>query len=217
MDSVTFSTILASFTMSEVQNGNVAHAAQIFGAATSELYDAVSAEIYMEMMQLLSLEYALSENRIINFCRRRRRRFIDDLEDDWCYQHTRFTWDQLRTVLLHWRVPEFIMYGTDPKHVSCEPGETLLIVSLTVISNESPLYHHFDTTFGGDPRPWGRLMAEFIKIIMSNFYHKISGSSLEMYVQRLRDYAHAVATKVNSQVQYKETVHANGTVTGTYA
>ena len=98
-----------------------------------------------------------------------------------------------------------------------KPGETCLIVALTFISTESPMYHLFDTCFGGDPRPWGRLVAEFIKITMTKFYHKISGRSLEMYVDRIPEYSKAIAERCASQVQYDEKVYADGRIEGTYS
>ena len=217
LDTVTFSSLLAAHTMSEVENGNVAYAAQVIATATSGLYDMIAADIYVEVMQLLALEYTMSEGRIITYCRRARRRFIDDLETGFAYHHTRHTKKQLKTILRHWRIPEFIEYSTDPKHIYREPGETCLIVTLTFMSTESPLYHLFETTFGGDSRPWGRLMAEFVKIIVTNFYHKISGRSLELYTNRLGVYAMAIANRVASQVLYKEKVYADGRIEGTYA
>ena len=137
LDTVIFSSLLASHTMLEVQNGNVDYAARIIAAATSGLHDLISEEVYTKMMQLLALEYTMSEGRIITLCRQPRRRTIDSLETGWAYQHTRHTKDQLRTVLRHWRVPEFIVYSTDARHVYCESGETCLIVTLTFISNKA--------------------------------------------------------------------------------
>ena len=168
-------------------------------------------------MQPLALEYTMSEGRTIMFCRRPRRRFIDDLETGFAYHQTRHTKEQLRTILRYWRVPEFIEYSTDSDHIYREPGETCVIVTLTFMSTESPLYHLFETTFGGDSRPWGRLIAEFVKIIITNFYNKISGRSLELYTNRLGAYTKAIANCISSQVQYNENVFADGRVEGTYA
>ena len=193
IDTMMFSATLASLTISEIQNGNDIAAARIISTATSGLYDTIAANIYSDMLKLLSLEYSMTEGRIISFCRRPRRRMIHQLDDHWAYAHTRHTKKQLAIIKQYWRVPEFVTYESDNRHAYVEPGETCLIVSLTFISTESPIYHLFDTCFGGDPRPWGRLIAEFVKIIVTNFYNKISGRSLEMYVNRLGDYAAAIA------------------------
>ena len=62
VDTMMFSAALAALTMSEVQNGNNENAARIIATATSNLYESIADDVYAEMMQLLALEYTLSED-----------------------------------------------------------------------------------------------------------------------------------------------------------
>ena len=57
-----FLAALAALTMSKVQNGNNNNAACIIDTSTSNLYESIANDVYTEMMQLLALEYTLSED-----------------------------------------------------------------------------------------------------------------------------------------------------------
>ena len=95
-----------------------------------------------------------------------------------------------------------------------QPGETVIIVTLCFMSGLAPIYKIINTHFGGDARPWGKLVSKFVTMTTHVFYNKISGRSLKIYSHRLEQYARVVANFVSSQTEYVETINQNDRLVG---
>ena len=110
-----------------------------------------------------------------------RNRSIDDLTENKAKELTRFTKDQLRILLVHWRIPETVIAGYRHKFT----GEEVLLVSLSRIATGDPWTRLIDGNFGGEPRRWSYAFQWFINHIFTLFYHKISGRSMELWLPQI--------------------------------
>jgi hypothetical protein len=100
-----------------------------------------------------------------------RNRSIDDILEEMAKQLTRFTKDQLRLLLLHWRIPNVIVTGPHYQF----SGEEILLVSMAKIATGDPWTRLIDRFFCGDPRHWTYAFRWFVNHPFTVFYHKISG------------------------------------------
>ena len=141
--------------------------------------------VHDQLVHLIHIEYSLNDARTQFSFRQHRNRRINDITDSWAYQYTRFSKRQLRVLLTHWRLPEFLWYQSDDTHMYREPSETCMIVALAYISTGFPLIHLFDTLFGGCPRHWGRMIATLVSFICCYFFNKVCGMSMNFFAPRL--------------------------------
>jgi hypothetical protein len=125
-------------------------------------------------------------------------RTIESLTEADAYLWTRCTKEQLRKLMIHFRLSDRFTVGTH--HFTSEFG---LILSLTYYA----LGEHFTSLkskFGGNPDFWGGLFHSFVNHLYRLFYNKISGNSLQM-VFTDDDYRHFGKLIYNKiVVSYKE-------------
>jgi hypothetical protein len=79
-----------------------------------------------------------------------RNRSIDELSDEDAHSLTRFNKDQLRLLLVHWRIPAVIV---TEQHYRFS-GVEMLIVGLTKIATDDPWTRLIPGYFGGDVGRW---------------------------------------------------------------
>ncbi len=97
---------------------------------------------------------------------------------------TRFTKEQLRVLLLHLRIPNEIV--TEQQHHFS--GEEILIICLAKIATGDPWIRLTPGYFGGDVRLWSFAFRWFITHLFVNFFHKISGRSIEIWLLELDNF-----------------------------
>ncbi len=129
-----------------------------------------------------------------------RNRTIDDILDETAKQLTRFTKDQLRLLLLHWRIPNIILTG--PRYQF--NGEEILLVSLAKITTGDPWTRLIDGFFGGDPRRWTYAFQWFVNHLYTVFYHKISGRSMEMWPPQVNSYKQLIIDHLRQPAHPRE-------------
>jgi hypothetical protein len=121
-----------------------------------------------------------------------RNRSIDDLSEETAKQLTRFMKDQLRILLLHWRIPNDIVTG--PRYQFT--GEEVVIVCLARIATGDPWTRLIDGFFGGDPRRWRYAFRLFINHLFVMFYHKISGRSMEIWLPEINSFKQLIIDRL---------------------
>jgi hypothetical protein len=112
-----------------------------------------------------------------------RNRSIDEISEEKAKELTRFTKEQLRLLLLHWRMPDVIVTG--PRYQFT--GEEVLLICLSKIATGDPWTRLIDGFFGGDPRRWSYAFRWFINHLFVLFYHKISGRSMEIWLPEINN------------------------------
>jgi hypothetical protein len=90
--------------------------------------------------------------------------------------------------LAHWRIPNVIT--TQQRHQFT--GEEILIVCLAKIGTGIPWTHLIPDNFGGDVWRWSAGFRWFINHLFIHFYHKISGHSIEMWLDHIDDFKQAI-------------------------
>jgi hypothetical protein len=100
----------------------------------------------------------------------------------------RFRKDQLRLLLAHWRIPDVII--TQQRHRFT--SEEILIVCLAKIATGIPWTRLIPDNFGGDVRRWSWGFRWFINHLFVTFYHKISGRSIEIWLDHIYEFKQAI-------------------------
>ncbi len=119
-------------------------------------------------------------------------RAIDEISEEFAYTFTRFTKDQLRILFLHLRIPQVIII---PNHHRFT-GEEVLIISLARLATGDPWTRLIPGNFGGNVRRWSAAFRWFIEHIFITFYHKISGSSIEMWIADIFNFKQAILDRL---------------------
>jgi hypothetical protein len=119
---------------------------------------------------------------------------IDDLSEEDAYAWTRFCKHQLRLLMVHLRIPDSVVVG--PRQRYRFSGEKLLIVCLTRIVTGDPWTRLIPSHFGGDARRWSAAFHWFINHLLINFYHKISGRSIEGWIGQVEDFKKAILDRL---------------------
>jgi hypothetical protein len=101
---------------------------------------------------------------------------------------THFNKGQLQLLLIHWRIPAVIV--TQQRHRFS--GEELLIVCSSKIATGDPWTCLIPGYFGGDVRRWSEAFRWFINHLFCNFYHKISGESIELWLGQMIFFKQAI-------------------------
>jgi hypothetical protein len=115
-----------------------------------------------------------------------RNRLIDDLSEENAYAWTRFRKHQLRLLMAHLQIPNSVVVG--PRQRYRFSGEELLIVCLTRIATGDPWTRLIPSHFGGNARRWSIAFRWFINHIYITFYHKISGRSIEGWIDNIQEF-----------------------------
>jgi hypothetical protein len=119
-------------------------------------------------------------------------RSIDELSEEFSYSFTCFTKDQLRLLFLHLRIPGLVI----TQHWHHFTGEEILIICLARLATGDPWARLIPGNFGGDVRRWSYAFRWFIEHIFINFYHKISGSSIERWIPEILSFKQAISDRL---------------------
>jgi len=126
-----------------------------------------------------------------------RNRSINELSDEVAHQLTRFNKGQLQLLLIHWRIPPVIV--TRQRHRFT--GEELLIICLSKIATGDPWTRLIPGYFGGDVRRWSEGFRWFINHLFCNFYHKISGESIQLWLGEMMEFKQAILNRLVQPAQ----------------
>jgi hypothetical protein len=124
--------------------------------------------------------------RILHAFMQRKNQSINEVSESNCYLWTCFTHQQLHLLLLRLQIPAVVRPPVSGGRRSFS-GEEVLIILLTKISL-SLNYITMESFFGGNPREYFSVFHCFINHIFCTFYNKISGSSLEMWVDQVDEF-----------------------------
>ncbi len=113
---------------------------------------------------------------------------IDEIPDKDAHRLIRFRRDQLRLLLAHWRIPEFVI--TQQQHHFT--GEEILLVCLAKIATGIPWTHLIQDNFGGDVRWWSAGFRWFINRLFIHYCHKIPDHSIKIWLNHIDDFKQAI-------------------------
>ena len=197
--------------MLTIQDPFLCFAHRILGS----IHQIIDTDILRCSIELLLLEYSFDNSRSTAVFSGPKNRFINDVGNEWARVHTRFSCDQLRRLLIKWRVPDQFVVRRKGLYKASAAGETCMIVALTFLTTSTCIYRLFPGTFGGCPCKWGSLIYLFYKHIYVTFYHKICSTSMTFFINRIVKYAASVLKMMSSQAHYTETQYHDGRYQGT--
>jgi hypothetical protein len=119
-------------------------------------------------------------------------RSIDEISDEDAHRLTRFRKDQLRLLLAHWRIPDVIVTQQRQRFT----GEEILLVCLAKNATGIPWTRLIPDNFGGDVRQWSWGFRWFINHLFVTFYHKISGRSIEIWLDHIDEFKQAILDRL---------------------
>ena len=123
-------------------------------------------------------------------------RQIDDLVDNNQSESLfGFKTYELEILKLHWRIPDMFTEANNRF-----TGEEAMLIFLFHIRHATPFTQMAEHTFGGDPRLFTHYIRAILRHLYSNFYHKISGDSLRMWVQQIDQFRDAIWNKIQQGV-----------------
>ena len=122
-----------------------------------------------------------------------RNRSIEALSEGDAHRLTRFRKEQLQVLMVHWRIPAQVVTARN-RYVFT--GEEMLIVCLTRLATGWSWTQLSKDVFGGNPRRWSPLFHWFVDFLFVNFYHKISGRSIEMWLDQLDEFKQAILNRL---------------------
>jgi hypothetical protein len=151
---------------------------------------------YIEFLRL-DLQEMITFVQPIQYLPPPRNRTIDSIRDNNDSQFLfGFSKDELRLLLLHWRVPtEFF---SESGHVFT--GEEAMLIFLHYIRTGAPFTRMSINSFGGDPRKFTYYIRDFVDHLYSHFYHKISGDSMSIWTPQIHEFRHAIWNKLQDGV-----------------
>ena len=119
-------------------------------------------------------------------------REISSLEDQsQSEQMFGFRVHQLHLLKAHWRIPQVMR-----SQGRVFTGEEAMLVFLYHIRSGTPNTQIARETFGGDPRMFTHYIRSIVDHLYSNFYHKISGDSMSMWVPFIDEFREAIWDKL---------------------
>jgi hypothetical protein len=122
-----------------------------------------------------------------------RNRSLDEISEGDAHRLTRFWKEQLQSLLHHWSIPGVIVAGTNRYTFT---GEEMLIVSLSKIGAGLSWTLLCKDIFGGNPRRWSPGFKWLINHLFINVYHKISGRSMELWLDELDSFKQAILNRL---------------------
>ena len=145
---------------------------------------------YSELSLLYAEDLTIYIRRRNRFYEKRNRR-IDALTNQDCDIWFGVSKHNLRRLFVQWRIPNRFTVRTS-RHVY--GGEESFIIFLYHLTKGSPFTDMARNVFGGDPRSMSPMFEMMIEHLYSQFYNKISGTSLDqwlpLYVHRCRTLIH---------------------------
>jgi len=134
-----------------------------------------------------------------------RNRTIDEIPETTAKALTRFNKEQLRLLLLHWRLPDRIITGYGHQFT----GEEVLLFSLARIGTGDPITRLVMGHFSGEPRRWSYTFKWFVNHLFVMFYHKISGRSLEMWIPEIQNFKQNIVDRLRKPAHRREMEYFN--------
>jgi hypothetical protein len=146
----------------------------------------------MELEDMLMID---NSDRSPHVFTQRKNRSINEVSVSNCYLWTCFTRQQLYILLLHLRIPAVVRPPVSGGRRSFS-GEEVLIISMTKISLGLS-FITMESFFGGNPREYSSVFHWFVNHIFCSFYNKISGSSLELWVDQFDEFRHIICDRIS--------------------
>jgi hypothetical protein len=119
-------------------------------------------------------------------------RSIDEISEEFSYNFTHFTKEQLRLLMLHLRIPCFVI--THDHHKFTE--DEILIICLARLATGDPWTRLIPGNFGGDIRRWSYAFRCFIDHLFVNFYHKISANLIVSWIPNIYSFKQAILDRL---------------------
>ena len=130
-------------------------------------------------------------------------RHINDLQDDNESEILfGFKIQELYLLLLHWRIPQHFRMNN-----RIFTGEEAMLIFLFYIRKAITYTEMSRTTFGGDPRMFTYFIRSMVNHLHDNFYHKISGDSMNLWVDNVDDFRRAIWEKMQAGVVHERDRH----------
>ena len=119
-------------------------------------------------------------------------RSIDCFDEEYCRFLFRFKKSELRSLLNYWRVPNLLRVVESGRYAYFVTGEEAMLIYINRLMHGNR-FRCMMAVFGGDGvRRYGFIIRSFVDHLYDNFYHKISGNSLAMYVEHVDTFRHAI-------------------------
>ena len=116
---------------------------------------------------------------------------------------TGFSMNQLELLYKHLRFPDKM---SEPNRYQFGGEEAFL--HYMVYNRSGPTKLQLSQNyFGGDPRRFTYSIRLVTKHIYTNFYHKISGDSMRMWIHQIPEFQYAIWNKLRQGATVEETVH----------
>jgi len=135
-----------------------------------------------------------------------RKRTIESLTELEAYSWTRFTKAELFLLLLHLRLPLFVTTTNRYRFT----GEEILIFCLTRIALGLDFTLLVESKFGGSATRWSEAFKWFIEHIYFTFYHRITGNSMTLWLDKIDEFRRKICYKVNADPVRVRTTDTNG-------
>ena len=125
----------------------------------------------------------------------RLRRISEFTDDNHSHQYFGFKLHELRSLLLHWRIPTLFR---EANYVF--EGEGALLIFLFHIRTATPNTQMARDMFGGDPRRFTHFIRAITDHLYTTFYHKISGDSMRMWIPYINEFRSAIWDKLQDGI-----------------
>jgi hypothetical protein len=178
----------------------VYHLRNILQFLETSVYSLVA---YMEMLYLDLEDRVYYVHQVRPNPPSQRRRIDDLLDDNESEGLFGFKIRQLRSLMLHWRIPnEFVLSAR------VFTGEEAMLVYLHYIRTGTPFTRMAQSTFGGDPRTFTMYVRAITDHLYSNFYHKMSGDSMRQWAPLVPEFRRAIHNKLLDGIVHER--HVDG-------
>jgi hypothetical protein len=165
----------------------------IFMVSTVIIYHKSKAcHIERELDNLLNI---FASDRVATPFQEKKNRSIEVLSAENAYSWTCYTKPQLQQLMLHLQILPIVnpnVYGGRREYT----GEEVLIISLTKIALGMS-WLHLTEFFGGDPREFSGIFWWFIDYLFVTFCNKISGRSLESWVNYITECRSVICERIS--------------------
>ena len=168
---------------------------------------------YSSLVQYVNIAFYPSSNRNNGRTNQHRyppikRRSIDDLSISESREMTGLSINQLKKLYIHLRIPPLLIWK---RRYSFDGEEAFLHFMLYLRCGESKL-RMSTSYFGGDPRRFTYSVRLIIDHLYHHFYHKISGDSMQMWVDQIKDFRNSIWKKLTQGYTIESTTDTQGTV-----
>ena len=159
---------------------------------------------YIELLYLDIEDRLYFVHRIRRFTTHQNRTIDDITDDNVSFDLFGFRIQELRDLLVHWRIPIVMRMGE--RHFT---GEESMLIFLHYIRTGTPFTRMASHTFGGDPRRFSYYVRAMADHLYNTFYHKISGDSMRQWLPFISDFRTAIWDELQAGIV--EETRADGT------